>query len=230
MLDGKRIGAAVPAAGKGRRMGGDVPKQFLELKGKSILIHTLERLSAVPEIDVIVVAASAEDVHAVRQMTTGDQFPKVKGIVLGGDRRQDSVWSCLQELSRLKIDIVLIHDAVRSFVKRETILSVFHAAVEAGAAVPVLPPKDTIKLVDGGGFIRSTLDRSTLATVQTPQGFRFALIYDAYRKAMQEKFYGTDDAGLVERFGGRVKAVEGDYGNIKITTQEDLLLAQLMLK
>ncbi|HEV8538804.1 MAG TPA: 2-C-methyl-D-erythritol 4-phosphate cytidylyltransferase, partial [Bacteroidota bacterium] len=211
MMNGKRIGVALPAAGKGKRMGSDIPKQFLELDGRSILVHTLERLSAVTEIDLIVVAAAADDLHAVRQSADSYHLSKVKAIVRGGDRRQDSVWNCLEELSRLSIDIVVVHDAVRSFVKRETVLDVCLAAMEAGAAIPIVQPKDTIKLIDASGFIRSTLDRNTLGIVQTPQAFQFALLYDAYQKAMQEKFYGTDDASLVERYGGRVKAVEGDY-------------------
>ena len=226
MLHGKRIAAVVPAAGKGNRMGGNVAKQFLELQGKPILVHTLERLNTIPEIDEIIVATSEDDLSIVKNMAAEYRIAKIEAVVVGGNERQDSVWNCLQHLSKNNIDIIIVHDAVRPFVTRDLVLDVCSTAIEVGAAVPVVYPKDTIKTSNGDGFIKSTLDRDKLVIVQTPQAFQFSLIFQAYQKAMNEQFYGTDDASVVERYGGKVKIVKGSYNNIKLTTTEDMFLAQ----
>ena len=226
MLHGKRIAAVVPAAGKGRRMGSDVAKQFLGLYGKPILVQTLERLSAMPEVDEIIVATAKDDLDIVKKMTAEYRITKIEAVVVGGNERQDSVWNCLQHLSKNNIDIIIVHDAVRPFVTRDLVINVCAMAIDVGAAVPVVRPKDTVKTATGDGFIKSTLDRDQLVIVQTPQAFQFPVIVQAYQKAMNERFYGTDDASLVERDGAKVKIVEGSYTNIKITTPEDIVIAQ----
>ncbi len=226
MVNGKRIGAVVPAAGKGKRMGGDIAKQFLMLKGKPIFIHTLEGLSAMQEVDIIIVAAAHGEMEAVQKYIAEYRISKVSAVVEGGDERQDSVWNCLQKMNTENVDIVVVHDAVRPLFTRDLVLSVCHAAVEAGAAIPVVSPKDTVKIINNEGYVASTMERASLAIVQTPQAFKFSLIYQAYEKAMNERFYGTDDACLVERLGMKVKVVEGSYRNIKITTEDDIGLAQ----
>ena len=225
MLLGKRIRAVVPAAGRGKRMDGIVAKQFLELQGKPILVHTLERLTSIPEIDEVIVAAAEDDRARIQEMIAEYRIPKITDLVTGGNERQDSVWNCLQRLSGDSNDVVIVHDAVRPFLTRELVVRVCTAAIDVGAAIPVLSPRDTVKTLNGNGFVKSTLDRNELVMVQTPQAFRFSLVFEAYRQAMNDRFYGTDDASLVERHGGKVKIVDGLANNIKITTQEDMLVA-----
>jgi 2-C-methyl-D-erythritol 4-phosphate cytidylyltransferase len=221
----QRIAVIVPAAGAGTRMGEGVAKQYLELAGKPILVHTLEHLSEMSEADEIVIAVPEKDVTSVRHLTVHYRIPKVEAIIPGGSKRQDSVWNCLQYLSVRNIDIVLIHDAVRPFFTAGLFSAVCKEAVNSGAAIPVVPVMDTVKQIVKEGFVSSTLNREELVLAQTPQGFRYSLIFQAYSKAMEEHFYGTDDASLVERNGGMVKTIEGNRSNIKITTPEDLLLA-----
>ena len=230
MLNGTTIGAVVPAAGKGSRMGTELSKQFLELDGKPILLHTLERLQSIPEVDIIVVAAAEDRLDQVKEIVAAHRLTKVSVVIPGGAERQDSVWNCLRTLSLSKVDSVIVHDAVRPFISRDIVCNVCNAAKEFGAAVPVVRPKDTIKVLNGEGFVSSTLERNSLVVVQTPQGFQFPLLYRSYERAMSQKFYGTDDASLVERYNGRVKIVEGDYHNIKITTPEDLAIAKHLMR
>jgi 2-C-methyl-D-erythritol 4-phosphate cytidylyltransferase len=228
MLQGKRVTAVVPAAGKGRRMERGTAKQFLEVGGRPILALTLGRLAGMPEIDELLVAAAEDQIPLVRGLVGDHGIGKVRDIVPGGNERQDSVWNCLRRLREEESDLVLVHDGVRPWVTRELVARVCAAAIEHGSAIPVLPPKETIKTVDRDGFVGATLAREGLAVVQTPQAFRFSVLFHSYEMAMRERFYGTDDASLVERFGGKVKVVEGIPGNIKITTPEDLAAARQM--
>jgi 2-C-methyl-D-erythritol 4-phosphate cytidylyltransferase len=235
MFEGKRVGVIIPAAGRGSRIGTSTPKQFLELDGKPIFIHTFERFQSLSFFDTIIVATDDEHREMVGAMIEPYRSQTAGGMmnyesVVGGEQRQDSVWACLQTLSgHNPPDIVLVHDAVRPFVERDLILEVTHAAIRYGASIPATLPKDTIKFVNGDGFIRSTLERKTLVTVQTPQGFHFRILYHAYDKAFEHKYYGTDDAELVEQCGVKIKIVEGSYRNIKITTSEDLAIARQLL-
>src|SRR6266851_2792561 len=145
MLNDKRIAAIVPAAGKGERMGGKIAKQFLEINGKPVLIHTLEKLSSMPEVDLIVVAAGEGEIDAVKAMIVTYRLQKIKDVVVGGGHRQDSVWNCLRHLTESEADIVLVHDAVRPFISRELVIAVCNAAIEWNAAILVVRPKDTLK-------------------------------------------------------------------------------------
>jgi 2-C-methyl-D-erythritol 4-phosphate cytidylyltransferase len=226
MLLGKRIRAIVPAAGKGRRMDGNVAKQFLELHGKPILVHTLERLTSMSEIDEVIVAAAEDDRMKIQKMIADYRIGKIEKVIIGGNERQDSIWNCLQQLSGDNDDVVIVHDAVRPFVTRDLVVDVCTVAIEVGAAIPVVQPRDTVKTLNGSGFIKATLNRNELVMAQTPQAFRFSLLFEAYQQAMNDRFYGTDDASLVERNGGKVKVVDGLVSNMKITTPEDMLIAQ----
>ena len=230
MLSGKRIGVLVPAAGKGKRMGGDIAKQFLELNGRPIILHTLGRLNSLAEVDIIVTAVAEDDVNAVKQMAADYQLFKIKKITVGGVQLQDSVWNCLQQLVESEADIVIVHDAVRPFITKDMVVDVCSAAIEFGAAIPIVRLKETMKMLNGDGFVASTLDRNSLAIAQTPQAFQYPLLCRAYEKAMKEKHYGTDDAGLVEWSGRKVEVVNGSYSNIKITTADDLDLAQQLMR
>ncbi len=218
----------IPAAGSGTRMGGDVPKQFLLLAGVPILARTLARFQESPEIAEIIVAAPAEFHERVRAIAREHGITKLTEVVAGGNTRQQSVWNALQSVPG-NAKIVLVHDAVRPFVAAEDIHSVIEAAERHGAAILAARMKDTVKSADESGFVVNTLDRNYLWSVQTPQAFRRSILYDALRKAAQEEYIGTDEASAVEFNGGEVKIVEARDGNMKITTQGDLLIAEAVL-
>jgi 2-C-methyl-D-erythritol 4-phosphate cytidylyltransferase len=228
VLNGKNIGAVIAAAGAGTRMGISPAKQFLELQGKAVLVRTLEAFERSPVVDLIVVSSRGEDIRAVKSLVGVHNLSKVVHVVEGGAHRQDSVWKGIERLSEHGTDIVLIHDAVRPFVRPELIHSVTLAACEYGAAICAIRPKDTVKLSNEDVFIDTTLNRNQAWLAQTPQAFQIDLFCRAYADAVSNKFFGTDDAILVERIGGRVKIVEGSYENIKITTPEDFALAGLI--
>ena len=219
--------AVILAAGKGDRMGGSVPKQYLELAGRPILAHTLEAFDRAPSIDAIVIVTNDEEV--IRD-TVLEKWPVSKPVIFaeGGKERQDSVWNALTAIG--SCEIVAIHDGVRPLVQIPVIEHSISVARQFGAAVAGMPSKDTIKVIDEQGFSVNTPDRNRLWLTQTPQVFQFSLFLDAHRKAKQDGYLGTDDSSLVERTGHPVKLVEGGYDNIKITTPEDLIIAEQILK
>jgi 2-C-methyl-D-erythritol 4-phosphate cytidylyltransferase len=227
MIDCDKVSVIIPAAGTGSRMQSSCHKQFIELNGKPIILHTLEKFESSSLVDDVVVVTGEEDIESVQELTK--KLSKIKNIICGGQQRQDSVWNGLQKLTSQNTDIVIIHDAVRPFVTQKLIHSVVTAALKNGAAVAGVLPKETIKLTDQNSLVRFTPSRETLRIVQTPQAFQFDLLYRSFEQAIKDKFYGTDDASLVERLGTNVLVVEGEYNNIKITTPEDLKLAQLIL-
>lgn len=221
MYKGRRIGAIIAAAGSGSRMGGDKPKQFLNVDGIPVIAKTYRAFANCNMIDVIYVV-TGEDMmqqcknHMVPYLDT-KQLKKFGGIVSGGNERQDSVYNALIAVKEQGgVDYVLIHDAARPFVTGKIIETTVKAAESRDAAIVCVRPKDTIRTVD------ETLDRRSLMIVQTPQGFRFDLLMNAYEKAYADGYYGTDDASLVERIGVHPALVEGSYANIKLTTREDL--------
>jgi 2-C-methyl-D-erythritol 4-phosphate cytidylyltransferase len=150
-------------------------------------------------------------------------------VTVGGEKRQDSVYNALRRLSINPSDIVMVHDGVRPFIESKRVSHLIRACKDHEAAVLAVQPKDTIRRSRGGEFFDQTLDRNALWLVQTPQAFRGSLLMKAFKKAKVDKFYGTDEAVLVERIGVKAKIVEGSYDNIKITTQEDIELGQLIL-
>jgi 2-C-methyl-D-erythritol 4-phosphate cytidylyltransferase len=222
--------AIIPAGGLGKRMRGPVSKQYLPVDGKPILAHTLNVFQLSPDIDDIILIAPEEDVPAVKQNTVDSgKTTKVRRILAGGKQRQDSVRNGLAAIGE-DVDIVLIHDAVRPFISGDLIHCVVREAEKWGAVTVGMPVKDTVKRVDPDGWILETLNRQVLWLTQTPQAFKRSVIQAAYRRADDDRFYGTDDASLVERMGVRVKMIGASYENIKITTPEDLLLAELLIK
>ncbi len=222
MLEGKTISVVIPAAGAGKRMGSVQAKQFLELNGKPVLVHTLSRFQFSDIIDEIIVAVSDEYLPLMTAMKETESLSKVVQIVKGGAERQDSVWNGIQKSTG---DVILVHDAVRPFISGATIRQVADAAVEFGSAIVAVRAKETIKLSDGGENILSTPERKNLWVAQTPQAFSRSILLEAFKGAQKEGFYGTDEAMLVERMGIKVRIVEGSYDNIKITTPEDLEVA-----
>ena len=224
-----KVFAIIPAAGSGTRLGGKVRKQFLPLKGKPIIIHTLQRFEHCPDVDEVVVVVPESDVVEIETLLSKYRIHKVSKAIAGGQKRQDSVYSALKRITAGDSDIIVVHDAVRPFVESKKISQVIRACKEFDAAVVAVQPKDTIRRSTGGGFFDQTVDRTALWLVQTPQAFKAKLLSRAFDKAYKDKFYSTDEAALVERVGVKARIVEGSYDNIKITTIEDLELGALIL-
>jgi 2-C-methyl-D-erythritol 4-phosphate cytidylyltransferase len=210
--------AIIPAAGVGTRLGADVPKQFLMLGGVPILHRTVHALTSVDRIVQIVIAI---DQGYKTMIPSSGRIRTVDG----GSERQHSIANALETISESNA-IVLVHDAVRPFADAAFIRRVGEAAELHGAAIPVVPVTDTIKVVTEAGTIARTLYRGTLRAAQTPQAFRVDLLRRAYEHAREYNVMGTDDASLVEAIGEPVHIVDGDVRNIKITTPEDLQIAQ----
>ena len=215
MFNGKKVTAIITAAGKGSRMGTSLPKQFLTMGGKTILARAIEPFEKEELIDRILVVTNQDFVVLCEEISGA--FSKVDKVIPGGKERQDSVKNALD---LTEDGYVLIHDGARPYVTQEIIKSVLEDASKVGAAVAAVPVKDTIRQTADEGS--HTLPRQTLYSVQTPQGFDVGLIKDAFAAAYADGFYGTDDAGLVDRLGKPVAISKGDYSNIKITTKEDL--------
>ena len=204
-------------------------KPYLALLGKPILAHTIGVFDQSAVIDAIFVIVDEMDFDACRSaVVEPHDFQKIAGLVPGGETRQDSVFNGLKVLPE-DTDFVVIHDGVRPFVTDEMIFACLQVAADAGAAVAAVPVKDTIKITDREGFVVDTPDRSQLWAVQTPQVFRRDLLIEAHRHAQREGIQLTDDAALVEQLGLKVKCVMGSYGNLKITTPEDLIVAQALM-
>ena len=222
------VTAIVPAGGLGRRAGGDVPKQFLLLRGMPILTRTLLHLTTSKLIDalILVVPPGAEE-WCQEQVLAPYPLPPIIEIVSGGAERQESVFRGLERASE-DAQLVVIHDAVRPFVSPDLLQRTVEAAWSFRAAVAAVPAVETVKVVESG-FIRETPSRDRLWIAQTPQAFHGDLIQEAYRRAAADGFRGTDDAMLVERLGVKVKVVPGYPENIKITTGEDLERAEQIL-
>ncbi len=223
--------ALIPAAGMGKRMGASINKQYLHLDGMPIVARTIAVFEQSPLIDAIYLVIPADEIPYCRQhVVEACGFRKVVAIVAGGRERQNSVMNGLA-IMREHVsddDIVLIHDGVRPLITEKLLQESIDIARSGDGAVVAVPAKDTIKTV-ANGIVTGTPDRETLWHAQTPQAFRFGVIYAAHRAAESGNFMGTDDAALVERSGGRVRIVRGDYRNIKITTPEDLVLAEAFL-
>lgn len=221
--------AIIMAAGKGKRMGTEISKQFLPVCGKEILAWTVEKFEKSPFIDEMILMASKDGMEDIKALSLKYGWKKLSLIAEGGKERQNSVANGLSCLSE-KTEIVLIHDGVRPFVTEEMIAESIQGALECGACIIGVPAKDTIKICGNNGMALETPNRSTLWQIQTPQTFRRDLICKAYQKAEEEGFLGTDDASVAEFAGENVLVRQGSYRNIKITTKEDLLIAEAFLK
>ena len=223
------VGVVIPAGGTGKRFGGPIPKQFLRLRGASILQRTVGLFASLRSVGEIVIVVPAGYVQKTERLFSRWGQGKVASVVKGGRTRQDSVWNGLRSF-RSNPGIVLVHDAVRPLVARRYVEKVIKQSRAHGAAVLGVRMKDTIKLEGRRGYYAHTLDRRKLWAVQTPQGFRFDILMKAHRKAQRDRFLGTDEASLVERMNVPVRIVEGDYRNIKITTAEDLRIAKTLMR
>ena len=220
-----RVSVILPAAGLGTRMSKTAKKQFLQLDGVPILIHTLRRFASVDSVVEFIVACRAEDMEDVRMMLSGAPMEKPMRLVEGGASRQESVEHALAAVAA-DVDLVAVHDAVRPFVDVAMIEKVIAEAAESGAAILGIVPVDTVKQVHLAR-IQTTISRDRLVLAQTPQVFRISLLRQAFSKAREDGFIGTDESSLVERLDVvEVRVVPGSDRNIKITNPSDLDLAR----
>ncbi len=237
MYQDKRVAVIIAAAGSGTRMGGGISKQYIRIGSEMVLEKALKNFGEHPLIDDIYLVVKKEDMEFCRkEFVETRKLPKIRAILSGGVHRQSSVYNGLKIASGLRPlegkpanpvptpDYILVHDGARPFVSKEEISRLVDAVSETGAATLGTPVKDTIARVEGLR-IKENLDRSCLYSIQTPQGFLFTLLLYAHKKARNDGFIGTDDAGLVQRLGSQVALVSGSYDNIKITTPEDLRFA-----
>jgi 2-C-methyl-D-erythritol 4-phosphate cytidylyltransferase len=220
--------AIILAAGKGKRMGESINKQYLNINGYPILYYTLKAFSQSSSIDeIILVVAEGEMDYCREKIIKKYNIPKVKNIVIGGRERQDSVMNALNAV--VSSEIVLIHDGARPFISESIIRDAVTYANLYGAAACGVKPKDTIKIKDSEGFSIETPSREMFFCVQTPQAFRYELILDCHKRIHKEGIKVTDDTMVAERYGNRVYLYEGSYNNIKVTTPEDLEIGKQIL-
>ncbi len=220
--------AIIPAAGSGSRFGGQIPKQFVEIAGAPIIVHTLRRFDECDDIGAIVVALQSDEIERFAHTLSRYGLQKPVRSVSGGAERSDSILNALVAAGEFQPELVAVHDAVRPFVTPEQISAVLRRAREVGAAILALPATDTIKEVEDSLIVR-TIDRRRIYRAQTPQAFRYELLLWANAEARAANLpsaTATDDAFLVERLGLPVAVVVGLANNIKITTPEDLVLAE----
>ena len=224
----RNVVAIVPAAGIGRRLGPGTNKAFHILLGRPLIVWAIEVLERTEEIDEIIPVLKESDMEGGLEVFEQCNFSKVRKVIPGGNQRQDSVYNGLRHIDG-KPNIVLIHDGVRPLVGREKVKEAIYALGGYDGVILGVPVKDTIKQVQDD-MVSNTLRRDTLRAIQTPQVFLHDSLMGAYETAMEKKIYGTDDAALVERTGGKVKVIMGSYTNIKITTPEDIPLAEFLLR
>ncbi len=223
------VSVIMPAAGLSLRMGANVRKPFIMIGEKPIFFYTLERFSKLERVKEIIFVVNEKDRSTVIEKWSDELVAyKVTQIVTGGERRQDSIYNSLSHLDP-DTNIVLVHDAVRPLVKSDEIETVIKIAEEKGAAIVASPMKLTVKRVDANLEIIKTVPRHDLWMAQTPQGFKRDLLVNAYNRIKDSNEEFTDDAEVVEKAGHTVGIVSGGYDNIKITTREDLKLAELLL-
>lgn len=222
------VSAVIVAAGSGLRMGRPGGKQFRLLLGKPVVLHTLLAFESASLVDRVIFVTAQENMQSSSDLVRDNGLRKVASVLAGGVERQDSVRNGLGTLDEAPDNIVVIHDGARPLVTPSLIDKSIENLGDADGLVVGLPAADTIKLVCEG-IVQETLDRNEVWQVQTPQVFPLQTIKQAHARAVEEGFYGTDDAGLVERVGGRVKVLVGSEENLKITTEADLLLAEAIL-
>lgn len=219
--------ALILAGGRGKRMKSDISKQFIDIKGKPVLYYTIKRFMNNNNIDEIVLVLPKDEIDYCIKNVIEKYNLKVDYIVEGGKERQDSVYNGLKVINNT--DIVLIHDGARPFVSDEIIQKGIEFAIEHGAAAPGVIPKDTVKVIGEDSFSKETLERNALVYIQTPQVFRLNIIKECHERVNKDKIVVTDDTMVVELYSNKVYIYEGDYKNIKITTAEDIMVAESML-
>lgn len=221
-----KVSVIIAAAGSGSRMNHSEKKQFIKLDGVPIMIRTIRKFEEHVGVDEIVVVTDADDLVKVDALIKSYTLNKVTAIVPGGERRQDSVMKALNVVTG---DVVMVHDAARPFVNADIIDAHLKAIKTCEGLITCVPSKDTIKIVENG-VVKKTLERKTLVNVQTPQTFYTSQLKSAYEAMIEKNLVVTDDSALAELMGYEVRTIMGSYDNIKITTPEDLILGELILK
>jgi 2-C-methyl-D-erythritol 4-phosphate cytidylyltransferase len=223
--------AIILAGGSGTRMGIGIPKQFLMVAGKPIIVHTLETFQNHDAIDHIIIVSHSDHIEQTGRLVAEHRITKVDKIIAGGDTRQQSSFNALHSRSFGDDDILIFHDAVRPFISKEIIDECVRETEAHGAAAVCVPTTDTIVQSDADGFVASMPERSVLRNAQTPQAFAYCVIRNAHEKAIKSSFTrATDDVRLVVNAGHKVKIVMGSYANIKITNMNDMILAETIAK
>lgn len=233
--------AIIAASGIGKRMqlSDGRSKQLLEIGGLPVIYHTLRAFECASTIQDVYIATRQENIATLCAMAEAFGFSKVKGVIEGGKERQDSIRNCIRAIENemaereSRPDIIMVHDGARPFIRPSEIDDISRLTLQYGACVPATKPKDTIKFIASDpGFFGETPDRNRLLQVQTPQSFMSALLIQAHEQAELEQWYGTDDASLVERFFPEqpVRVYETGYHNIKITTPEDIAVAEAIYR
>ncbi|MDO4535548.1 MAG: 2-C-methyl-D-erythritol 4-phosphate cytidylyltransferase [Clostridium perfringens] len=223
----KKTVAIILAGGKGKRMGANVSKQFIEINEKPIIYYTIKSFEACKSIDEIILVLPKDEIDYFKENIMKKFNFNISKIVEGGKERQDSVYNALNSIHHC--DVVLIHDGARPFVSEKIIKDGIIKAREYGAAAPGVVPKDTIKIKDSSGFSVETLNRNELVAIQTPQCFNFSMIKNCHKELRRQNKVVTDDTMVAEMFGNKVFIYDGDYKNIKVTTKEDLILCNEFL-
>lgn len=223
----KKTVAIILAGGKGKRMGANVSKQFIEVNEKPIIYYTIKSFEACKSIDEIILVLPEDEVDYFKENIMNKFDFNISSIVEGGKERQDSVYNALNSIQ--DCDVVLIHDGARPFVSEKIIKDGIAKAREYGAAAPGVIPKDTIKVRDNSRFSVKTLKRDELVAIQTPQCFKFDIIKRCHKEVKNKNIQVTDDTMVVEMFGNQVYVYDGDYKNIKVTTKEDLIMCNEFL-
>ena len=230
MYKGHYVSVIIAAAGMSNRMGSKINKQFIWIEGKPILAHTVEKFEKCRYIDEIIIVSKEEEIEYCRkEIVRKYKFKKVSNIIRGGRERQDSVYNGILALNE-KSDIVLTHDGARPFVEIKNIEDGIKGVLEFGACVIGVPVTDTIKVVGQCNTIENTPDRTTIWAAQTPQCFLKTILIEGYDNAIKDRYFATDDSSIVEKLGYDVKMIMGSYKNIKITTPEDIIIAESLFK
>ena len=223
------ISAIILAGGKGKRMRSAISKQFIDIKGKPIIYYTLKKFSENKKIDNIIVVLPEDEVKYFKENILKKYELRINKIVIGGKERQDSVYNALKSLKNSSTDIVLIHDGARPFISERIINEGIKFAEIYGAAAPGVMPKDTIKVKNEKNFSVDTPNRANWVSIQTPQVFKFDEILECHEKIRYNGEKVTDDTMVVEKYGYSVYLYDGEYTNIKVTTPEDLILAERLI-
>lgn len=225
-----KVSAIIAAGGIGKRMGGAKPKQYIEILGRPIICLTLDKFREFNHINKVIIVVPPDYVDSFRSdIISRYEYPSDWQVTAGGLHRQDSVRNGLNLVSK-DCDVVLVHDGVRPFITAGLIERSIETAFNEGAAIVAAPIKETIKKAGGDKLISATVDRDGLWGAQTPQAFRYKILKEAMESAYRDNFMGTDEASIVERIGTKVKIVEGDSRNIKITTPDDIVLAEAIAR
>lgn len=211
----------IPASGSGTRFRGKTPKQFVRIEGKEMIVHALEKFNSTGEINSILISTQKKFFGKIIRLVLDKKMNKINKIVEGGKRRMDSVYNALMNINCRKNDFIIIHDAVRPFVSKSLIERLIKETKKFNAVIPGTPINDTVKRTSKKLIVQNTIPRENLFRVQTPQAFRYDILVKSFEKAYMENFTGTDEAAIVENAGYKIKLIEGDSANIKVTTRED---------